>query len=111
MERKEMITILNGMCERSLIKGIITTLDDAKKICDVFDRFCKSNYKNDDEYSEDILYLYNLAIRLHNSGYTSLEESYSIYNAILAADSIDFIEIDNIDNSNKESIKNKNKKK
>ena len=34
-----MIDILNGMCERCLMKGVITTLDEAKVLCDVFDRF------------------------------------------------------------------------
>ena len=92
MERDEMIDILNGMCERCLMKGVIQTLIDAKKIYDVFDRFSTNNYKNDKEYSDDILYLYNLAKILHESGKTSLEESYSIYNAILTADRIDFIE-------------------
>jgi hypothetical protein len=96
MERKEMIDILNGMCERCLIKGMISTLDDAKVLCEVFDRFSKSNYINDDEYSGDVLYLYNLAVRLHKSGNTSLEESYSIYNAILTADRIEFVETINI---------------
>ena len=98
MERKMMIDILNGMCERCLIKGIITTIDDAKRLCDIFDRFCKNNYINDEEYSGDVLYLYNLAVRLHESGNTSLEESYSIYNAILNADKVDFVKTDKIDN-------------
>jgi hypothetical protein len=40
------------------------------------------------------MYLYNLAGKLHESGNTSLEESYSIYSAILAADKIDFVETD-----------------
>ena len=92
MERKEMISILNGMCERCLMKGIISTLEDAKVLCEVFDRFSKNNYTNDVEYSDDILYLYNLAVSLHKSGYTSLEESYSIYNAILNADRVDYVE-------------------
>jgi hypothetical protein len=92
MERNEIIDILKGMCERCLIKGIISTLNGAKEIHDVFDRFSTNNYKNDNEYSDDIFYLYNLAKILHESGNTSLEESYSIYNAILTADRIDFIE-------------------
>ena len=91
MERNEIIDILKGMCERCLIKGIISTLDDAKEIYDVFDRFRNNNYKNDEEYSGDILYFYNLAKKLHESGNTSLEESYSIYNVILTADKIDFV--------------------
>lgn len=94
MERKEIIDILNGMCERCLIKGLIQSLDDARKLYDVFDRFRNNGYVRDDEYSDDILYFYNLATELHKSGNTSLEESYSIYNAILAADNIDFIETD-----------------
>ena len=94
MERGEIIDVLKGMCERCLIKGIISTLDDAKKIYDVFDRFSTNNYKNDEEYSDDILYLYNLAVKLHKSGNTLLEESYSIYNAILCADNVDFVETD-----------------
>lgn len=93
MERKEMVDILNGMCERCLIKGIITTLNESKTLCEVFDRFSNNTYTNDEQYSGDILYLYNLATKLHQSGNTSLEESYSIYNAILAADRIDFVEI------------------
>jgi hypothetical protein len=92
MDRKEMIDILNGMCERCLMKGVITTLNEAKSMCEVFDRFSKNNYENDGEYTEDILYLYNLASVLHNGGHTSLGESYSIYNAILTADNIDFVE-------------------
>ena len=92
MERNEVIGVLNGMCERCLIKGVITTLDDAKVLYDVFDRFRHSNYINDVEYSNDVMYLYNLAVKLHESGYTSLEESYSIYSALLSADSIEFIE-------------------
>ena len=94
MERTEMIEVLNGMCERCLIKGIISTLESAKEIYDVFDRFSTNNYKNDEEYSDDILYLYNLAVKLHKSGNTLLEESYSIYNAILCADNVDFVETD-----------------
>ena len=80
------------MCERCLIKGVITTLDDAKVLYDVFDRFRHSSYINDVEYSNDVMYLYNLAVKLHESGYTSLEESYSIYSALLSVDSIEFIE-------------------
>ena len=98
MERKEIIDILNGMCERCLIKGLIQSLDDARKLYDVFNRFRNNGYVKDEEYSGDILYLYNLATELHKSGNTTLEESYSIYNAILAADNIDFVETD-IDNS------------
>lgn len=88
-----MIGILNGMCERCLIKGIITTLDESKELCEVFDRFSNNFYTNDEQYSGDILYLYNLATKLHQSGNTSLEESYSIYNAILSADRVDSVEI------------------
>lgn len=94
MERVEIIDVLKGMCERCLIKGIISTLEGAKEIYDVFDRFSTKNYKNDEEYSNDILYLYNLAVKLHKSGNTLLEESYSIYNAILCADNVDFVETD-----------------
>lgn len=94
MERNEIIDILNGMCERCLMKGIISTLDEAKILCESFDRFRNNSYTNDEEYSRDILYLYNLAGNLHESGNTSLEESYSIYSAILAADKIDFVETD-----------------
>jgi hypothetical protein len=94
MERTEIIDILNGMCERCLMKGIISTLDDAKTLCEVFDRFRNNSYTNDEVYSSDIMYLYNLAGKLHESGNTSLEESYSIYSAILAADKIDFVETD-----------------
>ena len=94
MERNEMIDILNGMCERCLMNGILPTLDEAKTLCDVFDRFRNNRYTNDEEYSSDIVYLYNLAGKLHESGNTSLEESYSIYSAILAADNIDFVETD-----------------
>ena len=92
MGREEMLDILNGMCERMLMKGLIETLDDAKKLCDVFYRFSTNNYTNDKEYSDDILYLYNKAVLLHSKGYTSLEESYSIYNAILFADGVDFVD-------------------
>ena len=94
MERNEIIDVLNGMCERCLMKGIISTLDEAKTLCEVFDRFRNNSYTNDEEYSSDIVYLYNLAGNLHGSGNTSLEESYSIYSAILAADKIDFVETD-----------------
>ena len=100
MERGEIIDVLKGMCERCLIKGVISTLDDAKKIYDVFDRFSTNNYKNDEEYSDDILYLYNLAVKLHKSGNTLLEESYSIYNAILCADNVDFVETDKHNDDN-----------
>ena len=94
MERNEIIDILNGMCERCLMKGMLPTLDEAKTLCDVFDRFRNNSYTNDEEYSKDIVYLYDLARKLHESGNTSLEESYSIYSAILAADKIDFVETD-----------------
>ena len=94
MERNEIIDVLNGMCERCLMKGIISTLDEAKTLCEAFDRFRNNSYINDEEYSSDIVYLYNLAGKLHESGNTSLEESYSIYSAILAADKIDFVETD-----------------
>jgi hypothetical protein len=67
---------------------------EARTLCNTFDRFRNNSYTNDGEYSQDILYFYNLATRLHESGNTSLEESYSIYNAILTADRIDFVEID-----------------
>ena len=94
MKRNEMIDILNGMCERCLMNGMLPTLDEAKTLYDVFDRFRNNRYTNDEEYSSDIVYLYNLAMKLHESGNTSLEESYSIYSAILAADKIDFVETD-----------------
>ena len=94
MEREEVIDVLNGMCERCLMNGMLSTLDEAKTLCDVFDRFRNNRYTNDEEYSSDIVYLYNLAGKLHESGNTSLEESYSIYSAILAADNIDFVETD-----------------
>ena len=100
MERSEMVDILNGMCERCLMKGVITTLDEAKLLCEVFDRFRNKKYINDKEYSGDVVYLYDLAVKLHNGGYTSLEESYSIYNAILSADRIDFVETDNLNDDN-----------
>ena len=92
MERIEMIDILNGMCERCLIKGILPTLMEARTLCDTFDRFRNNKYTDDEEYSRDIFYLYNLAKKLHDSGNTSLEESYSIYNAILTADRVEFVE-------------------
>jgi hypothetical protein len=76
------------------MKGMLSTLNEAKTLCEVFDRFRNNGYKNDEEYSSDIVYLYNLARMLHESGNTSLEESYSIYSALLAADKIDFVEID-----------------
>lgn len=95
-----MVDILNGMCERCLMKGVITTLDEAKLLCEVFDRFRNKKYINDKEYSGDVVYLYDLAVKLHNGGYTSLEESYSIYNAILSADRIDFVETDNLNDDN-----------
>lgn len=94
MERDEMLDILNGMCERCLMKGFIQTIEDAKTMYEVFDRFRNNNYTNDGVYSSDILYFYHLATKLHENGYTSLEESYSIYNAILSADRIDFVETD-----------------
>lgn len=94
MNKNEMIDILNGMCERCLMKGMLPTLDEAKTLCDVFDRFRNNHYTNDEAYSSDVMYLYNLAGKLHDSGNTSLEESYSIYSAILAADKIDFVETD-----------------
>jgi hypothetical protein len=94
MKREEVIDILNGMCERYLMKGMITKLNDAKTLYEVFDRFRNNSYVNDDEYSGDILYLYKIAVNLHKSGNTSLEESYSLYNAILSADRIDFVETD-----------------
>ena len=100
MERSEMVDILKGMCERCLMKGVIATLDEAKLLCEVFDRFRNKKYTNDKEYSGDVVYLYDLAVKLHNGGYTSLEESYSIYNAILSADRIDFVETDNINDDN-----------
>ena len=93
MERISIIDILNGMCERCLMKGVISTIDDAKVLCDVFDRLRNNSYINDDEYSGDIVYLYNLAVKLHKMGETSLEESYSIYDAILNMDKIDFVEV------------------
>ena len=111
MERIEMIDILNGMCERYLMNGMLTTLDEAKTLCDVFDRFRNNNYKNDEEYSQDILYFYNLAVKLHESGNTSLEESYSIYNAILTADRIDFVETEDTTVKKIEPVKNKKTKK
>ena len=97
MERKEMLDVLNGMCERCLMKGLLPTLLEAKTLCDTFDRFSQRKYKDDDEYSRYILYFHNLATLLHDKGYTSLEESYSIYNAILSADRIDFVETNETD--------------
>ena len=94
-----MINILNGMCERCLMKGLLPTLIEAKTLCDAFDRFRNNNYTGDEEYSRDVLYFYNLAIKLHDGGYTSLGESYSIYSAILNADNISFIEM-NVSNVN-----------
>jgi hypothetical protein len=118
MERKEMMDILNGMCERCLIKGIITTLNESKTLYDVFDRFYNNKYTNDVQYSDDILYFYNLANKLHQSGNTTLEESYSIYNAILTADRIDFVEtVENIEPVvikkvvEEKKVKNKHNKK
>jgi hypothetical protein len=93
MERNEMIGVINGMCNRYLKTGFISTLEDAKILCEVFDRFRNINYTNDDEYSNDIMYFYNLAVSLHNNGHTTLEESYSIYNALLSADGVDFVEV------------------
>lgn len=107
MVRNEMLDILNGMCERCLMRGFIQTIDDAKTLCEVFDRFCNNNYTNDEVYSSDILYFYNLATNLHNNGYTSLEESYSIYNAILAADKVDFVETNGDDVVKLEQVKPK----
>lgn len=92
MDRNEMINILNGICERCLMKGLISKVEDAKTLYEVFDRFSNLKYTNDEEYSRDILYFYNLGVQLHENRYTTLEESYSIYNAILSADRIDFVE-------------------
>ena len=100
IEREKIIDIFNGICERCLSQGIIHTLEESKILCDTFDRFKNKKYKNDEEYSRDILYFYNLSVKLHESGNTSLEESYSIYTAILASDRIDFIETDNQINDN-----------
>ena len=114
MERSEMINILNGMCERCLMKGLLPTLIEAKTLCDTFERFRNSDYTNDEEYSRDVLYFYNLAIKLHDGGYTSLGESYSIYSAILNADNISFIEknVSNVNESvNVEPTKPKRNKK
>jgi hypothetical protein len=114
MERIEMIGILNGMCERCLTKGLLSTLKEVRTLCDTFDSFCNKKYINDEEYSRYVLYFYNLAVMLHDSGYTSLEESYSIYNAILSADRIDFVETDNNEDDNivkDEPVKNKRTKK
>ena len=88
-----MIGVINGMCNRYLKMGFISTLEDAKILCEVFDRFRNINYTNDDEYSNDIMHFYNLAVSLHNNGHTTLEESYSIYNALLSADGVDFVEV------------------
>ena len=107
LERIKMINILNGMCERCLMNGMLPTLDEARILCDTFDRFRNNNYKNDEEYSQDILYFYNLAVKLHESGNTSLEESYSIYNAILTADRIDFVETEDTTVKKIEPVKNK----
>jgi hypothetical protein len=63
MERNEIIEVLNGMCERCLIKGIISTLEDAKILYDTFNRFTNNDYTKDEEYSRDVLYLYNLAVK------------------------------------------------
>lgn len=93
MERIEMLDVIKGMCERCLVKGLISTIEDAKILCEVFDRFRNINYTNDDEYSNDIMHFYNLAVSLHNNGHTTLEESYSIYNALLSADGVDFVEV------------------
>ena len=106
-----MLDILRAMCERCLMKGLIQTLDEAKELYEVFDRFRNSNYINDEEYSGDILYFYNLAVKLHESGDTSLEESYSIYNAILTADRIDFVETEDATVEKIEPVKNKKTKK
>jgi hypothetical protein len=93
MKMNDIIDILNSMCERCLIKGMFSTLVEAKTLCDTFDRFRDRNYKNDEEYSRDIVYFYNLAVKLHESGNLSLEESYTTYGAILAADRIDFVDV------------------
>ena len=106
-----MIDVLNGMCERCLMNGMLPTLDEAKTLCGVFDRFRNNNYKNDEEYSRDILYFYNLAVKIHESGNTSLEESYSIYNAILTADRIDFVETEDDTVKKIEPVKIKKTKK
>lgn len=111
MDRNEIHNILNGMCERCLMRGMISTLDDAKILCEVFDRFRSNSYTNDEEYSRDIVYLYNLARKLHESGNTSLEESYSIYSAILHADKVDFVETDVEDVVEKEPLKLKRSKR
>lgn len=94
MERIEIINILNGMCERCIMKGIFSTLDDVKELYDTFDRF-RNNYYDDEKYSSDIMYFYKLANKLHDSGNTSLVESHSIFSAILAADNIDYVESNN----------------
>lgn len=107
IKKEEIISIFKCVCERCLLKGMIETLEDAKKMYDVFNRFRINDYNNDEEYSSDILYLYNLSVKLHSLGYTSLEESYSIYNAILCADRIDFVEVNKpvIDKTNGVKIK------
>ena len=92
MKINEILDILSGMCSRCLINGLITTLYEANTLCEVFDRFRNNKYTTDEEYSNDILYLYNLAIKLHESGKTSLGESYYIYSTLLAADRVDFVE-------------------
>ena len=102
-----MLDILNGMCERCLMNGLIQTLVDVRKLCDVCDRFFNNNYINDEEYSGDILYFYDLATKLHKNGHTSLEESYSIYSAILHADKIDFVETEDTTVIKIEPVKNK----
>ena len=99
-----MINILKVMCERCLVKGLFSTMEDVKILCDNFDGFCNKKYTDDDEYSRYVLYFYNLAVLLHDKGYTSLEESYSIYNAILTADNVGFVEIDD-DIENDRTIK------
>ena len=105
MERIEMIDILNGMCERCLMKGIISTINEAKILCDTFDRFRNTNYTNDEEYSIDILYFYDLATKLHESGNTSIGESYSIYRALLNADAVDLVEAEPVETKVNETIK------
>lgn len=95
MERIEIINILNGMCERCIMKGILSTLDDVKELYDTFDRFRNNYYDDDEKYSSDIMYFYRLANELHDSGNTSLVESHSIFSAILAADNIDYVESNN----------------
>lgn len=99
-----MLDVIKGMCERCLVKGLISTIEEAKTLCDAFDRFSNKKFEDDEEYSRYILYFYNLAIMLHDGGYTSLEESYSIYNAILSADRVDFVET-NVDIKEDEVVK------